>query len=115
MHKAIAAVKPGMRYRDVGDIISQHAQTNGLSVVKSYCGHGIGDLFHCAPNVPHYSHNKAVGVMRPGHVFTIEVLLERRQCLVYSILPWLATKSRSRCFHRDMPSREEFPACWGKT
>ena len=90
---------------------------NRLSVVKSYCGHGIGDLFHCAPNVPHYSHNKvchvciflasagpksglctslkthtsppsifdlqpvsdrhsgtqAVGVMKPGHVFSIEV------------------------------------------
>jgi hypothetical protein len=31
-----------------------------FQVVKSYCGHGIGDLFHCAPNVPHYAHNKAV-------------------------------------------------------
>lgn len=44
-----------------------------LSVVKSYCGHGIGDLFHCAPNVPHYSPNKAVGVMKEGQTFTIEV------------------------------------------
>jgi hypothetical protein len=37
-------------------------------VVKSYCGHGIGDLFHCAPNIPHYAHNKAVGVMKEGMV-----------------------------------------------
>lgn len=44
-------------------------------MVKSYCGHGIGDLFHCSPNVPHYAHNKAVGVMREGHVFTIEPMV----------------------------------------
>lgn len=49
------------------------AQAEGFSVVKTYCGHGIGDLFHCAPNVPHYANNKAVGLMKPGHVFTIEV------------------------------------------
>lgn len=39
-----------------------------LSVVKTYCGHGIGDLFHCAPNVPHYRGNKAVGTMKEGQV-----------------------------------------------
>ena len=61
--KAIAAVKPGMRYRDVGDIISKHALKNGFSVITSYCGHGICDLFHCQPNVPHYARNKAKGVM----------------------------------------------------
>lgn len=75
LHKALAAIKPGMRYRDVGDIISQHAQSQGMSVVKSYCGHGIGDLFHCAPNVPHYSQNKAVGVMKAGHVFSVEPMI----------------------------------------
>ncbi|PNW82456.1 hypothetical protein CHLRE_06g279750v5 [Chlamydomonas reinhardtii] len=73
--KAIAACKPGVRYRDIGDIITKHASANGFQVVKSYCGHGIGDLFHCAPNVPHYAHNKAVGVMKEGHVFTIEPMI----------------------------------------
>ena len=42
-----------------------------LSVVRTYCGHGIGDLFHCAPNVPHYAKNKAKGMMKVGEVFTI--------------------------------------------
>lgn len=42
-----------------------------LSVVRTYCGHGIGDLFHCAPNVPHYAKNKAKGTMKVGEVFTI--------------------------------------------
>lgn len=37
-----------------------------MSVVRTYCGHGIGDLFHCAPNVPHYAKNKAKGTMKVG-------------------------------------------------
>jgi methionyl aminopeptidase len=41
-----------------------------FQVVRTYCGHGIGELFHCSPNIPHYSNNKAVGVMKEGHVFT---------------------------------------------
>ena len=41
LEKAIAAVKPGMLYRDMGDIIQSHAQAAGFSVVRSYCGHGI--------------------------------------------------------------------------
>ena len=58
LEKAIAAVRPGTRYRDIGDIISTHASRNGFQIVKSYCGHGIGDLFHCAPTIPHYARNK---------------------------------------------------------
>lgn len=43
--------------------------------MKAYCGHGIGKLFHCAPSVPHYGRNKAVGTMKEGHVFTIEPMI----------------------------------------
>jgi methionyl aminopeptidase len=63
LFKAIAACKPGVRYRDMGNIISKHAHSQGLSVGKSYCGHGINTLFHTAPNVPHYEKNKAAGVL----------------------------------------------------
>eukprot|EP00897_Mesotaenium_endlicherianum_P005562 jgi/Mesen1/5033/ME000025S04431 len=75
LDKAIAFVKPGVRYRDVGEVVSRHATLAGLSVVRSYCGHGIGELFHCAPNIPHYANNKAVGVMKAGQVFTIEPMI----------------------------------------
>jgi len=75
LEKAIETVKPGMKYRDVGNVIQKHATTGSYSVVRSYCGHGIHKLFHCAPNVPHYAKNKAVGVMKPGHVFTIEPMI----------------------------------------
>lgn len=72
---AIAEVKPGVRYRDVGSVIQKEASANNCSVTKTYCGHGINRLFHTAPSVPHYAKNKAVGVMKPGHVFTIEPMI----------------------------------------
>jgi methionyl aminopeptidase len=72
---AIAACKPGVLYRDMGNIIQKHASSHGFSVVKTYCGHGINEFFHCAPSVPHYSKNKAIGVMKPGHTFTIEPMI----------------------------------------
>merc|ERR1712137_252950 len=75
LDKAIAACRPGTLYRDIGGIVSSHAQANGLSVVKTYCGHGIGRLFHTNPTVPHYAKNKAVGMMKPGHIFTIEPMI----------------------------------------
>lgn len=55
LQKAIDIVKPGERYREIGNVIQKHVQSYGYSVVKSYCGHGIHQLFHTAPNVPHYA------------------------------------------------------------
>lgn len=75
LSKAIEIVKPGEKYREIGNVIQKHAQANGFSVVRSYCGHGIHRLFHTAPNVPHYAKNKAIGVMKPGHCFTIEPMI----------------------------------------
>jgi methionyl aminopeptidase len=73
---AIAAVKPGALCRDFGDIISKHVHKQGFSVVRSYTGHGVGYLFHgLFPNIPHYAKNKAVGVLKPGMIFTIEPMI----------------------------------------
>lgn len=77
LEKAIAMVKPGEKYREVGNVIQRHASDHGLAVVRSYCGHGIHKLFHCSPNVPHYAKNKAPGVMKPGHCFTIEPMISQ--------------------------------------
>lgn len=55
LSKAIDIVKPGEKYREIGNVIQKHAQAHGYSVVRSYCGHGIHRLFHTAPNVPHYA------------------------------------------------------------
>lgn len=53
--KAIEIVKPGERYREIGNVIEKHVRGHNFSVVRSYCGHGIHRLFHTAPNVPHYA------------------------------------------------------------
>ena len=69
---ALELVKPGTLYRDLGTVIERVARANKCSVVRTYCGHGIGSLFHTIPNIPHYGKNKAKGTMKKGHVFTIE-------------------------------------------
>ncbi|KAI9770025.1 MAG: Methionine aminopeptidase 1 [Candelina submexicana] len=75
LDRGIALVKPGMLFRDPGAVIEKHAKSRGCSAVKTYCGHGINQLFHCAPNVPHYAKNKAVGQAKPGMCFTIEPMI----------------------------------------
>lgn len=76
---AINIAKPGTLYRECGTVISKLAKKYKCSVVKSYCGHGIGTQFHTAPNVPHYANNKAKGEMKPGHIFTIEPMINLGQ------------------------------------
>jgi methionyl aminopeptidase len=77
LQAAIATVRPGVMYRELGNVITRLATHHGLSVARAYCGHGIGKLFHCAPNVPHYAKNKAIGVMKAGHIFTIEPMINQ--------------------------------------
>lgn len=72
---AIKLCKPGTTFQELGDAIEKHATANKCSVVRSYCAHGVGKFFHCAPNIPHYAHNRTPGVMKPGMVFTIEPMI----------------------------------------
>ena len=82
---AIALCAPGARFRDLGEAIQARADRDGFGVVKDFCGHGIGTLFHCAPNVPHYARNKAAGKMAPGMTFTIEPMVNEgsRKCVTW--------------------------------
>lgn len=75
MWAALRMVRPGVMFREFGGTIEKTARGRGHSVVRSYCGHGIGTLFHTAPNVPHYRKNKAVGIVKEGMTFTIEPML----------------------------------------
>lgn len=75
LDESIKIVKPGMLFRDPGTVIEKYAKSKNCSVVKTYCGHGVNQLFHCAPNVPHYAKNKAVGTAKPGMCFTIEPMI----------------------------------------
>jgi methionyl aminopeptidase len=75
LDEAIKICKPGALFRDIGKIIEPIARSNGCATVRTYTGHGINDLFHCSPNIPHYAKNKAVGTMKAGMLFTIEPMI----------------------------------------
>lgn len=75
LNLSIEAIKPGLPVREFGNIIQKHADDNNVSVVRTYCGHGVNSLFHCQPEVPHYKGNKAIGTCQPGICFTIEPML----------------------------------------
>ncbi len=73
--KAIEAVKPGIHLGDIGHIIQSHAETAGFSVVRDFCGHGIGEFFHGAPTVLHYGTPHTGLVLEEGMFFTIEPMI----------------------------------------
>ncbi|MEM8750085.1 MAG: type I methionyl aminopeptidase [Pseudomonadota bacterium] len=71
----IAAVKPGNRMGAIGEAIQTLAEKERCSVVRDFCGHGLGKLFHDAPNVLHYGRSDEGAVMQPGMIFTIEPMI----------------------------------------
>lgn len=77
MWKGIRAVRPGARLGDVGHAIEHHARRNGYSVVREYCGHGIGREMHEPPQVLHWGRPQTGLVLREGMVFTIEPILNQ--------------------------------------
>ncbi len=75
MYKGIDLVKPGARLGDIGHAIQQHAEKNGFSVVREYCGHGIGRGFHEDPQVLHYGTPGTGLEVWAGMTFTIEPMV----------------------------------------
>ncbi len=71
----IDAVKPGRPISDIGRAIEPHATKNHMGVVRSYCGHGIGDVFHTSLQIPHYFDARMNTKMVPGMTFTIEPMI----------------------------------------
>ncbi|MCS6787237.1 MAG: type I methionyl aminopeptidase [Thiobacillaceae bacterium] len=75
MWKGILAVRPGARLGDVGHAIQRHAEAHGYSVVREFCGHGIGRKFHEEPQVLHYGKRGEGVELKPGMTFTIEPMI----------------------------------------
>lgn len=75
MKIGIEAVRPGVTLGDIGHAIQKHAESNHFSVVREYCGHGIGSAFHEDPQILHYGHPGEGEVLRPGMTFTIEPMI----------------------------------------
>jgi len=75
MYKAINIVKPGLHIGDIGAVIQKHAYDNNFSVVKDYCGHGIGRNFHESPQILHYGIKNTGMRLEEGMTFTIEPMI----------------------------------------
>ncbi|MDH5737030.1 MAG: type I methionyl aminopeptidase, partial [Gammaproteobacteria bacterium] len=75
LYKGISMVKPGARLGDIGHVIQTHAEKNHYSVVKEYCGHGIGRVFHDEPQVLHYGRPGTGLELKEGMTFTIEPMI----------------------------------------
>lgn len=75
MWLGILQVKPGARLGDIGHAIQRYAEGHGLTVVREFCGHGIGQKFHEDPQVLHYGRPATGEVLEPGMIFTIEPML----------------------------------------
>ena len=73
--KGIESVQPGARLGDIGHVIQTHAEGNNFSVVREYCGHGIGRGFHEEPQVLHYGQPGTREILQPGMTFTIEPMI----------------------------------------
>jgi methionyl aminopeptidase len=73
--RGIAAVKPGNTFGDIGYAIQSLVEANRMSVVRDFCGHGLGLVFHAPPNVLHYGRPGAAAVLEEGMFFTIEPMV----------------------------------------
>jgi methionyl aminopeptidase len=73
--RGVGAVKPGMRTGAIGAAIQSYAESERCSVVRDFCGHGVGQLFHDAPNILHYGSASEGVEMREGMIFTIEPMI----------------------------------------
>jgi methionyl aminopeptidase len=73
--RGIAAVKPGATFGDIGWAIASYVRGERMAVVEDFCGHGLGKLFHDAPNVLHFGAPGSGEVLEPGMFFTIEPMV----------------------------------------
>jgi len=75
MMRGIAAIRPGARTGDIGHAIQEFAEGERCSVVRDFCGHGVGRLFHDVPNILHYGNRGEGTPLKPGMIFTVEPMI----------------------------------------
>jgi methionyl aminopeptidase len=80
LYKGMATVRPGSHLGDIGAVIQKHAEAQRFSVVREYCGHGIGAIFHEEPQVLHYGKAGTGIPLQAGMIFTIEPMINAGTC-----------------------------------
>jgi methionyl aminopeptidase len=97
LQRGVAAVRPGHTTGHIGEAIQSYAEAERCSIVRDFCGHGLGDVFHDRPNILHYGKAGEGAALKPGMIFTIEPMINLGKPGV-KILPdgWTAvTRDRS--------------------
>ena len=97
MWKGIRTVRPNATLGDIGAAIQQHAESSGFSVVREFCGHGIGRNFHEDPQVLHYGQRGSGASLQPGMIFTIEPMINAGKAAIRELADgWtIVTKDHS--------------------
>ncbi|KAB7698227.1 type I methionyl aminopeptidase [Plesiomonas shigelloides] len=97
LYLSLKMVKPGVRLREIGKAIQKFAEAEGFSIVREYCGHGIGAKFHEEPQVLHYDADDGGVILREGMTFTIEPMINagKRQVRLMGDGWTVKTKDRS--------------------
>ncbi|MFB6434846.1 MAG: type I methionyl aminopeptidase [Candidatus Malihini olakiniferum] len=96
LYLALKMVKPGIRLRVLGNAIQKFAESNNFSVVREYCGHGIGRGFHEEPQVLHYDADDSGVVLQPGMAFTIEPMLNAGDYRIRTMKDGWTVKTKDR-------------------
>jgi methionyl aminopeptidase len=94
MWAGIAAVRPGATLGDVGFAIQRHARSHGYTIVKEFCGHGIGREMHEDPQVLHYGRPGTGTTLREGMTFTIEPMLNQGRAAIKNLDDGWTVKTR---------------------
>lgn len=96
MWLGIAQVRPGAHLGDIGHAIQQYAESQGYSVVREYCGHGVGKVFHEDPQVLHYGRAGTGVELKPGMIFTIEPMINAGKRDIRTMPDQWTVKTRDR-------------------
>jgi methionyl aminopeptidase len=75
LERGLAAIKPGATFGDIGHAIQAYVEAMRCSVVRDFCGHGVGKVFHDSPNVLHFGRPGSGDVLQPGMFFTVEPMV----------------------------------------
>jgi len=94
MMKAISIIKNGIHLGDVGETIQTYVEKKGFSVVRDFCGHGIGTIFHKPPNVLHYGKKNSGITLKSGMIFTIEPMINEGKYVIHATIRTDGTVAR---------------------
>lgn len=96
LYLAINIIRPGIRLKKIGKSIQKFIDQEKYSIVKEYCGHGIGKFFHEEPHILHYDSDDNGVILQPGMALTIEPMINAGSCHVYTMSDGWTVKTRDK-------------------